>query len=184
MRVYVNGGSVHLVGSPTGPGLFQQQINISGSETMFWRGSVYIMPGDPPPPSSGLFLYFSPVVSWFKWQLDQTGPFLFTDARLIGTINGSTFMNVVADSDLINNGGQVFNPWNEVGFSFAPFSVPIHWNVSSDGLQWNGSLSGTVDFDVCFTIMGHVQAVPLPPTVLLLGSGLLGLAGWRRFRKI
>ena len=25
--------------------------------------------------------------------------------------------------------------------------------------------------------------VPLPPTVLLLGSGLLGLAGWRRFRK-
>jgi hypothetical protein len=25
--------------------------------------------------------------------------------------------------------------------------------------------------------------VPLPPTVLLLGSGLLGLAGWRRLRK-
>lgn len=25
--------------------------------------------------------------------------------------------------------------------------------------------------------------VPLPPTVLLIGSGLLGLAGWRRFRK-
>jgi len=26
-------------------------------------------------------------------------------------------------------------------------------------------------------------SVPLPPTVLLLGSGLLGLVGWRRFRK-
>ena len=25
--------------------------------------------------------------------------------------------------------------------------------------------------------------VPLPPTVWLLGSGLLGLVGWRRFRK-
>jgi len=25
--------------------------------------------------------------------------------------------------------------------------------------------------------------VPLPPTMLLLGSGLLGMAGWRRFRK-
>jgi len=25
--------------------------------------------------------------------------------------------------------------------------------------------------------------VPIPPSVLLLGSGLLGLAGWRRFRK-
>jgi hypothetical protein len=28
-----------------------------------------------------------------------------------------------------------------------------------------------------------VTAVPLPPTLFLLGSGLLGLAGWRRFRK-
>lgn len=27
------------------------------------------------------------------------------------------------------------------------------------------------------------RVVPLPPSVLLLGSGLLGLAGWRRFRK-
>jgi PEP-CTERM motif len=25
--------------------------------------------------------------------------------------------------------------------------------------------------------------VPLPPTVWLLGSGLLGLTGWRRFKK-
>jgi hypothetical protein len=29
-----------------------------------------------------------------------------------------------------------------------------------------------------------VHPVPLPPSLLLLGSGLLGLAGWRRFRKI
>lgn len=28
-----------------------------------------------------------------------------------------------------------------------------------------------------------LEAVPLPGTLLLLGSGLLGLAGWRRFRK-
>ena len=30
---------------------------------------------------------------------------------------------------------------------------------------------------------GGVGGVPLPPSVLLFGSGLLGLVGWRRFRK-
>jgi hypothetical protein len=32
-------------------------------------------------------------------------------------------------------------------------------------------------------VIKDIQIVPIPPTVLLLGSGLLGLAGWRRFRK-
>ncbi len=29
----------------------------------------------------------------------------------------------------------------------------------------------------------NINITPLPGTLLLLGSGLLGLAGWRRFRK-
>jgi len=29
----------------------------------------------------------------------------------------------------------------------------------------------------------QVEVVPLPPSVFLLGAGLIGLAGWRRFRK-
>jgi len=32
-------------------------------------------------------------------------------------------------------------------------------------------------------LLQPVEAVPLPSTVLLLGSGLLGLMGWRRFRR-
>jgi hypothetical protein len=31
--------------------------------------------------------------------------------------------------------------------------------------------------------LNNINLVPLPCTVLLLGSGLLGLVGWRRFRK-
>ena len=37
-----------------------------------------------------------------------------------------------------------------------------------------------VNFDL---VSLDATAVPLPPGLLLLGSGLLGLAGWRRFRK-
>ena len=29
----------------------------------------------------------------------------------------------------------------------------------------------------------RTEVVPLPPSVFLLGAGLIGLAGWRRFRK-
>jgi hypothetical protein len=37
------------------------------------------------------------------------------------------------------------------------------------------------NFQVQYT--GVENLVPIPPTALLLGSGLLGLVGWRRFRK-
>jgi PEP-CTERM motif len=40
--------------------------------------------------------------------------------------------------------------------------------------------SGPPDYFI-FKVEGTV--VPLPPTMWLLGSSLLGLAGWRRFRK-
>ncbi|MGO8761871.1 MAG: hypothetical protein ACLP2P_09950 [Desulfobaccales bacterium] len=32
-------------------------------------------------------------------------------------------------------------------------------------------------------LSGSTSSAPIPPTLLLLGSGLVGLAGWRRFRK-
>ena len=41
------------------------------------------------------------------------------------------------------------------------------------------TLGNNIDLD--FQLYG--AAVPLPPTVWLFGSGLLGLVGWRRFRK-
>jgi hypothetical protein len=43
--------------------------------------------------------------------------------------------------------------------------------------------SGFENHDILSWQFQNVNPIPLPPTVLLLGSGLLGLGGWRRFRK-
>jgi len=44
---------------------------------------------------------------------------------------------------------------------------------------------GIINYDAHATLEIDLpsKVVPLPPTVILLGSGLLGLVGWRRFRK-
>jgi hypothetical protein len=49
---------------------------------------------------------------------------------------------------------------------------------------WTNDLATAWDINILnATAFVPPPAVPLPPSVLLLGSGLLGLAGWRRFKK-
>jgi hypothetical protein len=45
-----------------------------------------------------------------------------------------------------------------------------------------GTSIDAIAFD-WFRLDGDVSAVPVPPSALLLGTSLLGLVGWRRFRK-
>lgn len=60
------------------------------------------------------------------------------------------------------------------------------WDLGGGSMSWGGSYSGRDMFGVtCFEPYGGA-AVPVPPTILLLGSGLLGLAAYGRrkvFRK-
>jgi hypothetical protein len=84
----------------------------------------------------------------------------------------------------INDFGQVVGLNNNLGVLYAngvytPLDfagVPFDINNKGQIAGWNYQNSGEN--------YGFIASpVPLPPTVLLLGSGLLGLVGWRRFRK-
>jgi hypothetical protein len=67
------------------------------------------------------------------------------------------------------------SPPGNKGNSFINASAPYNYNFTPA----SDYIYNPVDFSM--GVAGN--AVPLPPTVLLLGSGLLGLVGWRRFRK-
>jgi hypothetical protein len=74
------------------------------------------------------------------------------------------------------------------GFSVDPaitFATDAWKNPQTNALAFpNSSYGFTQDQGSLFGpnfVMG--AEVPVPPTILLLGSGLLGLGGWRRFRK-
>jgi hypothetical protein len=63
----------------------------------------------------------------------------------------------------------------------APTSVP--WFAFAYGGSYSGTDHFNTDMNPGFEGSASPSSVPLPPTVFLLGSGLLGLAGWRRFGK-
>jgi hypothetical protein len=66
-------------------------------------------------------------------------------------------------------------PNNRDGVNLEEFAM-----MRSDGC-WNDIMGTYVHYGVIEVPFPHV--VPLPGAVWLLGSGLLGLVGWRRFRK-
>jgi hypothetical protein len=112
---------------------------------------------------------------------------------------------------VLNSGSATSGAWTflAVVYDQAAWSVTLYVNNSSfpmtgllgDGWEYTliGSnpsfgeyFSGVIDnvffFDEALTAAQieniRVNGVPLPPSALLLGSGLLGLVGWRKLRKI
>ena len=131
--------------------------------------------------SSGGHLQFGMVDSGF------TGPTAGTFILAVGgTTQGSVSFSAFKDeSNSETFGGSTFATsgpfstasWNATtsgpfNAATAPFSLGLMAEITHAG-------KAATSFD------GNLQVVPIPPTAILLGSGLLGLVGlgWRRARK-
>jgi hypothetical protein len=94
---------------------------------------------------------------------------------VLGSANGNAWWGGLTDPNNIKSDALITTApgFTEelIGSSYLPGSFPpsADWLVGLSIQHFAFSVEGT--------------AVPLPPTVWLLGSSLLGLAGWRRFRK-
>jgi hypothetical protein len=114
---------------------------------------------------------------FFDGQANRDGTRTSLKSVSAGTAN-SGWLGIYYNGIL--GAGGVVDLWYDSGAgwtmidSWAPnFSAAPYFSIS--GLDQNGlSLSFRVN---------QVQVVPLPPSVLLLGSSLLGLVGWRRLRN-
>ena len=103
----------------------------------------------------------------FGWGTDDT---IYIEAILNGTSIGSTFHNGMAGQninfsvsldlnfDIMNSSSLLINSWSNVSY------IGELWEVNNA------------------TLAGSYAPVPEPSTMILLGTGLIGLVGWRRKR--
>jgi len=98
---------------------------------------------------------------YFSWNNGQN--VYYSEDSLNGT-NGASFLAYLANGDNVTIAGLTANDAN-------------HWYMAMEG--WGG----VTDFNDIVVQLESVKPVPEPATMLLLGLGLIGLAGVRRFKK-
>jgi hypothetical protein len=172
-----------LVGTPTAPGHFIQQISIPSSLGVGFFMYIGL-------PEKGPDLITVPLTSIGMnlppgaLSLDQTEPFRFTDAHWSVSVLQDgilhSFYDVDADADLLLHGGDFPYP-SGGGYSLgSTIDIPLVWvdeSIEPGIHDWYGEGSAGINFDLIITQEGNV--VPVPGSLVLFGSGLLGWLGWR-----
>lgn len=154
------------------------------------------------PLTGGLGKLTDGVIATHNWNVDHSlyvGWYEpdYADPTITFNFGSLVYINGVSISVDNANSGMVTLPWQvdiTMGgvtktFFISPDLDPAPRTYTYAGLGLEGDqLSLTLhQVDAHFVMLSEVQfdsgVVPLPPGALLFGSGLLGLVGWRRFRK-
>jgi hypothetical protein len=101
---------------------------------------------------------------------------------------GTLWVHTAADNALGETGEQISFNGTVVGGPIdanlgdyaSLFQLPV---TAINGVNTAAIFDPSDNFGWDLAVLTTPSAVPVPPGLLLLGSGLLGLAGWRRFKK-
>jgi len=140
----------------------------------------------PSPPDAAFNGFGVETVSVYRPSLfNLVGAYFSTWAfnNLFSSLNGSAYSLLVAGYNGTTLVGEVvvlFSPLYGTPPPPSFFYMPLGFN-NINYVTFSTNLPG----EKLYWLMDNLTytAVPLPPSVLLLGSGLVGLLGFRRFRK-